>query len=330
MLISIFILVLLSLAAMLSANSASAATVKKILDRPLVLAHYATICEGEFFAAEMLGLFEKNGLDVELIRTSFDRAKEGIVSGKIDVSDGVLQKWLKPIEQGLDIKFTIGLQQGCVSSVVKADSPYRTVKDLKGKTIGVAGAIGDAAMNYMYRVIIKEGLDPVKDFNWIAFDAGSLIAALETGKADAVVGGDANTFAKIKSGEYRYISRLGTDEYFQDETCCLLAFSPKFIEEHRDVALIVTRIMYEASKYMNEHKEEVTRYAFERGYINGTLEDNIAVVQHYNYAPGVKIGIDSFKKSFIDYQNTGIIDKGVSLKTVLDRAFVIFDAPDIQ
>ncbi|GHV46910.1 nitrate ABC transporter substrate-binding protein [Synergistales bacterium] len=308
----------------------SSAPVKKLLDRPIVLAHVSASCEDYFFAAEKLGLFEKNGLEVELLRANFNSIKEGIASGKVDVTDGLLQKWLKPIEQGLDIKFTLGVHQGCSSAVVKTDSPYKSVKDLKGKTIGVAGTIGDAAMNYMYRVIIAEGLDPVKDFEWVAFDAGALIAALETGKADVVVGGDANTYAKIKTGEFSYIARMATDEYFKDEVCCLLAFSPSFIKEHRDIALVITKIMHEAALYNGAHKEEMVRYAHEKGYINGTLEDNIEIVKPFTYNPGVKIALHAFEKSFRDYQASGIIDKDVELKTVLDRAFVIFDDPDIQ
>jgi NitT/TauT family transport system substrate-binding protein len=325
---AVFIFVLFGFSASAPAESGEAA--KKLLDRPIRLAHVSNVCEDHFFAAEKLGLFEKNGLEVELIRSNFASIKEGIASGKIDVTDGLLQKWLKPIEQGLDIKFTLGLHQGCTSTVVKANSPYKSIKDLKGKTIGVAGTIGDATQNYLYRLIIKEGLDPVKDFEWIAFDAGALIAALDTGKADAVAGGDASTYPKVKTGEYRVITNLSTDPYFQDEVCCLLAFSPKFINEHRDLALLITKIMYEAAVYTDTHREEITRYAHGKGYINGTLEDNLEIVKLYTYKPGVEIGVRSFERSFNDFQKTGIIDKDVKLKTVLDRGFIIFDDPSSQ
>ncbi|MDR1021537.1 MAG: ABC transporter substrate-binding protein [Synergistaceae bacterium] len=311
-------------------HAASEQPEKKLLDRPLIIGHKASACESYFFAAEKLGLFAKNGLDVEFLRVDTATAREGIVSGKIDITDGVLQQWLKPIEMGMDIKFTLGLHQGCMSTVVKADSPYKDIKDLKGKTIGVSAPLGGGPQNYLYRYILHEGLDPAKDYNWVAIDSGSLMLALDTDKVDAVIGGDTSTYPRIKTGNYRYITLMATDEYLKDETCCLLAFSPVFIKEHKDIARIVTKILYEASKWVNTHKEEAVQYEFEKGYINGTLEDNLSVITPYDFNPGVKIGVESFKRSFVDYQAVGIIDKNVKLETVLDRAFVIFDDPEIQ
>jgi NitT/TauT family transport system substrate-binding protein len=309
-------------------TQASAAPVKKILNRPLQLGHYASSCESYFYAAEMLGLYEKNGLDVEFFLVDNTIAREGIVSGKLDVTDGVLQQWLKPIEQGLDVQFTLGLHQGCTSSAVLANSPYKNVADLKGKTIGVNQPIGGSAMNYMYRTILHAGLDPVKDYSWMAFDRGALNIALESGKVEAIVGGDTVSLSKVRSGEYRFLTLMATDEYLKDELCCLLVFNTTFIKEHPEVARTVTRILYEASQYTNSHKEEVVRYAHGKGYINGTLEDNLEVIKPYRFEPSVAVGLESFKKSFIDYQKTGIIDKDVDLQKVVDRAFVIYDDID--
>jgi NitT/TauT family transport system substrate-binding protein len=327
---SLTILALLTIASFAeqAAAAAAAGAVKKILDRPLKLGHYSAACESYFFAAEMLGLYEENGLDVEFIRVDNNIAKEGIVSGKLDVTDGVLQSWLKPIEQGLDVKFTLGLHQGCMSSVVLADSPYKSIADLKGKTIGVSAPIGSGAMNYLYRTILHAGLDPVKDYEWVAFDIGALPTALDSHKVEAIVGGDATLYGKVKTGQHRFLTVMATDEYLEEELCCLLAFSPVFIKEHPDVAKVITKIMYEAAEYTNSHKEEVVRYEHSMGYINGTLEDNLAVIAPYRFEPSVAIGLRSFEDSFRDYQATGIIDKGVDLKKVVDRAFIIYDDID--
>jgi NitT/TauT family transport system substrate-binding protein len=310
------------------AVAAQSTGAKKLLNRPLKLGHYSSACESYFFAAEMLGLYEKNGLEVEFIRVDNNIAKEGIVSGKLDVTDGVLQSWLKPIEQGLDVKFTLGLHQGCMSSTVLTDSPYKSITDLKGKTIGVSAPIGSGAMNYLYRTILHAGLDPVKDYEWVAYDMAALPNALDTGKVDAIVGPDSILYGKVKNGEHRFLTVMATDKYLDDELCCLLAFSPVFIKEHPEVAKVITRILYEAAEYTDAHKEEVVRYEHAKGYINGTLEDNLAVVAPYRFKPSVAVGLRSFENSFRDYQATGIIEKGVDLKKVVDRAFIIYDDID--
>ena len=90
------------------------------------------------------------------------------------------------------------------------------------------------------------------------------------------------------------------------------------------MAHALTKLLYEASEYTNSHKDEVVRYEHEKGYINGTLEANIAVIAPYRFEPGVAVGLESFKRSFRDYQELGIIDKGVDLQKIIDRAFVIY------
>jgi len=43
----------------------------------------------------------------------------------------------------------------------------KTWADLKGKTIGVSGTIGGGSMNYAFRDIAYEGLDPQNDYQWV-------------------------------------------------------------------------------------------------------------------------------------------------------------------
>jgi NitT/TauT family transport system substrate-binding protein len=309
---------------------AHAAPVKKLLDRPVKLGHYSASCESYFFAAEMLGLYEKYGIDIEFVRVDDSIGRESIASGKIDVTDGVLQSWLKPIEQGFNVKFTLGLHQGCMSSVVRADSPYKTLADLKGKKIGVVGAIGGGAHNYLFRTILHSGLklDPRKDFEWLSFDIGAALLALDSDQVQAVTGGDARLYPGVESGKYRFLSSMATDEYNSDELCCLLAFNPTFIKEHPDVGHALTKLLYEAAEYTNAHKEEVVRYEHGKGYINGTLEANIAVIAPFRFEPSVAVGLESFKRSFRDYQELGIIEKDVDLQKIIDSTFVIYDDID--
>jgi NitT/TauT family transport system substrate-binding protein len=310
-----------------SLSGCSSNTAKK-LDRPIQLGYYGSACESYFYAAELKGLYEKAGLKVNFIRVDEATAKEGLASGKLDVSDGILQSWLKPIEQGLDIKFTLGMHNGCMSTAVKADSPYKSLADLKGKTIGVLAPIGGGPMNYLYRELLHEGFNPKNEFNWLAFDRPSIVNALDTNKADAIVTSDSQTFKGVQNGKYRYLTYMATDDYIKDELCCLLAFSPKFLKDYPDAAKGFTKAIYDASEYVQNNKEVVVRYADSKKYLNGNVEDNLAVVKTYTFKPSVANGIKSFENSFRDYQATGIIDKDVDMQKVVDRAFVKFDGID--
>jgi hypothetical protein len=48
---------------------------------------------------------------------------------------GILFQWLKPIEQGLNVKLTSGLHEGCLRFVTPKDSGITSLSQAKGKTI---------------------------------------------------------------------------------------------------------------------------------------------------------------------------------------------------
>lgn len=132
------------------------------------------------FAAYENGYFKEEGLDVELIKGDHATLKESLATGKIDATDGVLQQWIKPVEQGLNVKFTAGIHNGCLQVLLPKNSPIKSVKDFKGKTIG------GGPMNMTSRLLFQAGLDVKKDVSWRAFPAAELELALEKGEVDII------------------------------------------------------------------------------------------------------------------------------------------------
>ena len=62
------------------------------------------------------GFFQKRNLDVEFINFggSTDQLLEAIATGKADAGVGMALRWLKPLEQGFDVKITAGIHGGCM------------------------------------------------------------------------------------------------------------------------------------------------------------------------------------------------------------------------
>jgi NitT/TauT family transport system substrate-binding protein len=299
------------------------------IGRPLNISLVGDSCELHFYAAEYLGLFEEAGYDVNWILNgpSVD-VMPLVASGKVDVTEGVLDGWLKPVEQGLDIRFTIGLEQGCMGTVVLADSPYQTIEDLKGKVVGGMGVVGSSIFAYLYRVILKKGLDPINDFEWIGLDEAAALQALENGDAEAVVLPDSMSFAKVKDGTYRYITRMPDDESLREQTCCFLIFSPQFAEEFPDATKKLTEILYKASVFVQDptQKAEVVKYGFDNNLIiMGEYEDTLELVEPFRWEPGGQIAADTFRDAFAAYQDAGIIDKGVDVEKFLEKSFINYE-----
>src|SRR5689334_4942429 len=96
-------------------------------------------CEAPIFTAVEKGFFKDEGLDISLVKCEWANYKDVLALGGFDVTHHLVMYFLKPIEQGLDVKFTGGIHRGCLRVQTLTNSPIQTVKDLKGKKIGVPG-----------------------------------------------------------------------------------------------------------------------------------------------------------------------------------------------
>ena len=100
--------------------------------------------------AQQNGYFAKRNLDVELINFggSTDQLLEAIATGKADAGVGMALRWLKPLEQGFDVRITTGIHGGCMRLLAAPAAGSPRLQDLKGKTIGVAD-LGVAGQEFL-------------------------------------------------------------------------------------------------------------------------------------------------------------------------------------
>src|SRR4051812_39937270 len=137
------------------------------------------------------GFFKKHNLDVELVNYSgsTDQLLEAIATGKSDAGLGMALRWLKPLEQGFDVKIAAGTHGGCMRALAPASSAIASVADLKGKVV----AVGDMAgpdKNFFSIQLAKAGIDPARDVEWRQYPGNLLPLAVEKGEAHALLAGD--------------------------------------------------------------------------------------------------------------------------------------------
>src|SRR5881398_3384366 len=116
-------------------------------------------CEAPIFMAVEQGFFKEEGLDVELVRCQWAQYKDVLALGGFDVTHHLIMYFLKPIELGLDVKFTGGIHRGCLRVQAGATGNVRTIEDLRGKRIGVPG-MGTPPFVFASRVLGAHGIDP--------------------------------------------------------------------------------------------------------------------------------------------------------------------------
>ncbi|KNF08640.1 ABC-type nitrate/sulfonate/bicarbonate transport system, periplasmic component [Gottschalkia purinilytica] len=292
----------------------------KKVKKKIVVGQNGGICQAPLVMAYEKGFFKEEGIEVELLKGDYPTLRDGLATGKVDVSDGLVVTWLKPIQNGLDINFTLGIHTGCISVVVPKSSKVKGFEDLKGKTIGVSGGIGGGSMNFGYRSILRDGLN-VKDYNWKDFPAQQLITALEKGEIQAAITGDQTAHAWIESGKVNVIRSSTHDEDYKDEYCCLLGIRGPIVRDEPEVAEALTRAVLKAAKWVNENREETAKIMVDKQHVNGDYEYNLNLLKSYNYKPSISGGKEAIRTSIDELKQLELFDKNIDIDKETEKIY---------
>src|SRR3954467_2181587 len=167
-------------------------------------------CEAPIFSAVEKGFFKEEGLEVELGKCEWSQYKDVLALGGFDITHHLVMYFLKPLEQGLDVRFTGGIHRGCLRVQAGVKGNVRTIKDLKGKRIGVPG-MGTPPFIFANRVLGANGIDPSKDVTWIVYRAGELGLALDKGDVDAVCDSEPIGSMLLAQGKVRNVADQAAD-----------------------------------------------------------------------------------------------------------------------
>ncbi len=191
-------------------------------------------------------MFARHGLDVEFVNFggSTEQLLEAIATGKADAGIGMALRWLKPLEQGFDVKVTAGIHGGCMRLLGARSAGATSLEALKGKVIAVSDQ-ASPAKNFFGLLLAKRGIDPERDVEWRVYPMDLLALAVEKGEAQALADGDPRTFLWAKDTRLTEVANNLSAEY-HDRTCCILALRGALVRDERPVAASLTRALLEA------------------------------------------------------------------------------------
>jgi NitT/TauT family transport system substrate-binding protein len=216
----------------------------------------SAICTVGVPVAQTKGYFEKRNLDVELINFggSTDQLLEAIATGKADAGVGMALRWLKPLEQGFDVRITTATHGGCMRLLAAKASGIARLEDLKGKTIG-ASDMAAPDKNFFSIRLAKLGIDPITDVEWKAYPADLLPVALRKGEVHAFTQGDPLGWViRDRDGLTEVATNL-TGEYGH-RTCCVLGVRGSLLRDDRAAAAAITEAVLEAQEFVTANPDE--------------------------------------------------------------------------
>jgi len=260
--------------------------------RKLTLAWNANgLCTVSAPVAKERGIFAKHNLDVEFFNFggTTDQLLEAIATGKADAGLGLALRWLKPLEQGFDVRVTTGVHGGCIRLLGSKAANIDSLESLRGKSIGISDQ-ASPAKNFFSIYFAKNGIDPAQEVEWRQYPANLLALAVDKGEVQALADIDPLPYLWLKDGKLNEIATNLSGEY-ADRTCCILAIRGSLIRSDVSVAAALTRSILEAADRVADDPADAA--AVYSGYGGrGSVEDLTAMLRshtHHNHPVGAAL-----------------------------------------
>jgi NitT/TauT family transport system substrate-binding protein len=312
----------LSLSVLLLGGCSKNSTVKVINSKHVKIGFIGLTCEAPIYTAFEKGFFKDEGLEPELVKCSWANYKDNLALGAYDITHHLVMYFLKPIEQGLDVRFLGGVHTGCLRVQTGVNSPIQKIQDLKGKRIGVPG-MGTPPFVFANRVFGTHGVDAAKDITWKVFPAGELGLALKKGEVDAVADAEPIGTLLIAQGIARNVEGMdeATDLPYAKEYCCEIIANGKWIDANPDSAARATRAILRGAVWVQQNPKAAAQLAVDKKYLASTVELNTVALSRLTYIPSVKIAEETLYTAAKEMRKAKMLSPTTDTDALAKRAF---------
>ncbi len=144
-----------------------------------------TVGTNMFWLAKEKGFFDEFGLDVQpVLLRGTAITMQALVSESLYLALGSADATIGAAASGADLVAVGGVVNGLTQAIVAAKN-YKTIKELRGVTIGVQ-VLTSGATNVLKRILKQNGLEYPADYKLLAVGGGSFnLAALSSGQIGA-------------------------------------------------------------------------------------------------------------------------------------------------
>jgi NitT/TauT family transport system substrate-binding protein len=189
---------------------------------------FTVLCYAPQYLADKY-LKEEGFTNVEYVSKIDGSEAQALLHGDADISSALAVDWIMPISKGEPVVVLGGLHPGCVE--IFANKSITTMKDLKGKRIGVSG-LQSPERFLLASIVSYIGLDPEKDIEWVFAEPLQWGPMLVDGKVDALA-----AFPPMNQGLHE--AKIGTvllntltDDPWKNYFCCMLATNRSYLEKN--------------------------------------------------------------------------------------------------
>lgn len=279
-----------------------------------------------YYLAKEKGIFEKNGLDVDIQEfTSTTESSNAFIGGKLDFCTAPSSETIAPYSQGA--KFSVVLvsdkSNGCEGLVAKPE--IKSIKDLKGKTISTQLY----SVDHMFLLTLLNDAGMSKsDVNIVDMSIQQAGNAFVAGQTDAACVWDPYfSNAKNAGGTVLYSSKDNPDLI----TDTLLA-SSDIVNNKPEVAQAIVKSFFQARDYWKQNTDEANEFMAGKmgvdkkefasemeGLIIPDINEELKAFEKadsYTYWAYTQNKVEKFMKEL------GVISKDVNCEDLINDKFV--------
>jgi len=203
-------------------------------------------------------------------------------------------------------------------------SSIQTIKDLRGKRIGVPG-MGTPPFIFANRVLGANGIDASKEITWIVYPAAELGLALDKGEVDAIADSEPIGSLLVAQGKVRNIADQAADAPYKDEYCCAVIVNGKFLARNPKASAAATRALLKAAKWVEANPKAAAKLSVEGGYLASTVDMNTVAISHLRYVPSVSGAETAVKLASAEMKVAGMLSPTTDVEALAKRAFIYLD-----
>lgn len=241
------------------------------------------------FIAEEKGIFEKNGVNVELVlKKGVSDLLETYKNGEIDGILILVPDVIMFNAEGLPTRMVCVIDYSDTGDVIVGRAEYDSLADLKDKTVSFEG-VNTFSHMFVLKALENVGLNEA-DVRFENVAAQGFLKAMEEGRIDAGHAWNPVKSQALKAG-YKILAKAGDTPGILTD---ILAFNCKIIKERPEKIRAIVKSMLEARDFVYTNRAEaIAIMANAEGMTEEEMADGIDGVRH----PDLKENVEAMKKT---------------------------------
>ncbi len=292
--------------------------------RKVNIGYHPAMCLAAIYVAKDKNLFNRSGIEAKIIEFQGGPPMIPAFQNKeIDIGFLGGPPAISAIDKGIDVSIYGFAHMEGSAIIVRKDSPYETVKDLKGKLIAVPvfGSIQDV----LTRMTLKmNGLEPVRDVKLMEAGelggVGQLPTLLKRGDVDAYVAWPPFNEIPLVEGFGRPLLR--PEEMVPHNPCCVIAARNEFVEKNPALFEKIMKITRDASIFSLAYPDETAKSISNVvGYDVNVAKHSLQFAGNYCVLPSAE-AVKTTMNILKDMKAMGYIKSNLTQEQVFNMKYV--------